>query len=342
MYKPISLTIKNFTPFKFVSHSTSRFCNPDNHIDAGTQGLNKYSYAHKNPLKYTDPTGWWNSGGGSDKAQAINDLASKLSRESYERTEATYSHMYVQEMLNINEVPTKEQLYQNLITEFPSIVLNDNLSYRINVTSYKVYDGLGSRTITTPECSDIYLSTLRHSEIWPTYTRIYEVQYRSKGGGWGLSLSEANGLLGAGLAALENFTLAGQGNYLTSKGFTKAINFAKLTLHSLPYAKAAKLIKNSGIGTGIASVGLDSYSWWNNKISGVHLGVNAGVTAWGMGLGYLGLGIPALIAGTAYFITDTYYNSGGGGFNGALNMNSNLIEYNQKILGRRFNLYRDY
>jgi RHS repeat-associated protein len=170
-----------------------RMLSPDPFVaDAtGTQGLNKYSYALNSPLKYTDPTGWWNIGGGSDKAQAINDLASKLSRESYERTEATYSHMYVQEMLNLKEDRTKEQLYQRLITEFPSIVLNDNLSYRINFTSNKVYDGLGSRTITTPECSDICLSTLRHSEIWPTYTRIYEVQYRStaqsSGGTWDIN-----------------------------------------------------------------------------------------------------------------------------------------------------------
>jgi hypothetical protein len=153
------------------------------------------------PLKYTDPTGWCNSGGGSDKAQAINDLASKLSRETMDRFEAQHSQAYIYEMLNLKEDRTKEQLYQNLITEFPSIVLNDNLCYRINVTSYKVYDGLGSRTITTPECSDIRLSTFRYSEIWPTYTRIYEVQYRStaqsNGGGLPGWMGDANTNLGA-------------------------------------------------------------------------------------------------------------------------------------------------
>ena len=34
-----------------------RMLSPDNYVGAGTQGFNRYTYAHNNPLKFTDPSG---------------------------------------------------------------------------------------------------------------------------------------------------------------------------------------------------------------------------------------------------------------------------------------------
>ncbi len=149
----------------------------------------------------------------------------------------------------------------------------------------------------------------------------------------------ANGLFGTAVGFGEVSTLAGQGKYITSKGLIRDINFTKLTKHSTPYAKAGKILKSWGTAAVGIGVAVDSYAWWNNQISGIHLGVNTGVTAWGLGVGAAGMAVPAFIGGTLYFGIDTFYP---GGFKGAMKMNASLIEQNQQILGPRFNLYRDF
>ncbi|GAK52389.1 hypothetical protein U14_03640 [Candidatus Moduliflexus flocculans] len=42
---------------RYYDPALARFITPDTVYDQGTQGLNRYSYALNNPLKYTDPSG---------------------------------------------------------------------------------------------------------------------------------------------------------------------------------------------------------------------------------------------------------------------------------------------
>jgi hypothetical protein len=153
------------------------------------------------------------------------------------------------------------------------------------------------------------------------------------------SLSMVNGLFGTVVGFGEVSTLAGQGKYITSKGLIRDINYTKLTQHSTTYANTSKTIKSWGRNSAYLSIGLDAYAYRNNQISGTHFLVNTGVTAWGAGIGWLGMGIPAFVGGTMYFGIDTFYP---GGFYSAMQMNGDLIEQNQKILGPGFNLYKDH
>ncbi len=107
----------------------------------------------------------------------------------------------------------------------------------------------------------------------------------------------------------------------------------------MPYAKAGGFLKSLGRNSAALGVAIDSYAWSNNQISSAKFATNTGVTVWGLGVGAVGMGIPAFIVGTAYFGIDTFYP---GGFNGAVQMNGHLIKQNQQILGKRFNLYRDF
>ena len=152
-------------------------------------------------------------------------------------------------------------------------------------------------------------------------------------------LSTANGAFGTAVAYGEASTLAGQGKYITSKGLIRDINPTKLTAHSKPYANAGKILKSWGIGSAIIGFGIDAYAYRNNQISGVKFATNTGVSAWGLGVGAAGMAMPAFIGGAVYYGIDTFYP---GGFGGAMQMNASLVEQNQKILGPRFNLYKDF
>jgi hypothetical protein len=88
---------------------------------------------------------------------------------------------------------------------------------------------------------------------------------------------------------------------------------------------------------------LDAYGVYNyyyegaNSPNAVHpakAGTNSAIGIWGMAAGF-----PGAVAGAGYYAIDTFYP---GGFPGAMRMNSSLIQQNQKILGPRFNLYRDF
>jgi hypothetical protein len=151
--------------------------------------------------------------------------------------------------------------------------------------------------------------------------------------------STANGWFDKAVGLAEVSTLAGQGKYKTSKGLIRDINFKKLTKNSAPYATANKIIKSWGRGSAVLGFVFDGYAYRNNQISGIHFGVNTGITAWGLGLGAAGMAVPAFIGGALYFGIDTFYP---GGMDGAMQKNGSLIEQNQQILGPGFNLYKDH
>lgn len=165
-------------------------------------------------------------------------------------------------------------------------------------------------------------------------------QNAQSGGGWDVSgVSTANGAFGTAVGFGEVATLSGQGKYVTSTGVVRDINPAKLTANSKPYATAGKVLKSWGAASNLLSVGLDAYAYRNNQISGAKFGLNTSVTAWGVGVGSAGMAIPGFVGGALYFGVDSFYP---GGFNGAMQQNSSLIQQNQAILGSGFNLYRDH
>jgi hypothetical protein len=167
-----------------------------------------------------------------------------------------------------------------------------------------------------------------------------EVNRNQKSTGVNVSgLSTVNGAFGTAVAYGEASTLAGQGKYITSKGLIRDINPTKLTAHSKPYANAGKILKGWSRASAVIGVAVDSYAWWNNQISGTKFGVNTTVSAWGLGVGAAGMAMPAFIGGAAYYGIDTFYP---GGFGAAMQMNASLVEQNQKILGPKFNLYKDF
>jgi hypothetical protein len=152
-------------------------------------------------------------------------------------------------------------------------------------------------------------------------------------------LSTANGWFVNAVGFGEVATLSGQGKYVTSTGAVRNINPTNLTAHSKPYATAAKVLKSWGAASNLFSVGLDAYAYRNGQLSRAKFGLNTSVTAWGVGVGAAGMAIPAVVSGVLYFGVDSFYP---GGFNGAMQNNSNLIQQNQAILGSGFNLYRDH
>lgn len=153
------------------------------------------------------------------------------------------------------------------------------------------------------------------------------------------SFSNINGGFGTAFGIAKETSLAGRGQYITSKGLIRNIDFSNLTLNSRPYAVASKFISSAIRSQMYIQFGLDSYSYFNNRMSAERYAANTGVTAWGVGVGWLGMGIPALIGGTMYFGIDAFYP---GGISGAMQMSGSLIQQNQMILGPGFNLYRDF
>ncbi len=153
------------------------------------------------------------------------------------------------------------------------------------------------------------------------------------------NLSAVNSTFGFIGTYLTEFTIAGQGNYITSKGVVQELDFLNLTRNSRPYAAANGALRFWTGGTLIVGVGMDAYSWWNGSLSGSKFALNTGVSGWSAGLGFLGLGTVGLIGGATYFAIDTFSP---GGMKGAILKSSSLQEQNQEILGRKFNLYRDF
>jgi RHS repeat-associated protein len=146
---------------------------------------------------------------------------------------------------------------------------------------------------------------------------------------WELSsASNFNGWFGIGMGALQEFTLSGQGLYRTSKGLIRPIDFAKLTAHSRLYAEYAQFLKTLGHASALVSIGFDFIAWHNKQISNAKFGLNTGVAAWGLGLGYSGMGIGATIGGAFYFIFDSYYP---GGWDGAMKDQEYLNQLNTRI-----------
>ena len=88
---------------------------------------------------------------------------------------------------------------------------------------------------------------------------IYNATYVAQGdGGVDVSgLSTANGWFGTAVGFGEVSTLAGQGQYKTSKGLIRDINFAKLTQNSAPYATAGKILKSWGRGSAVLGFAVD-------------------------------------------------------------------------------------
>lgn len=98
----------------------------------------------------------------------------------------------------------------------------------------------------------------------------------------------------------------------------------------------AKSIVKVGKGLGIATAGvgvvLDYNAYMRGEINGGKFGLNAAMAGYGL----TGAGaVPSIL----YFGIDAFYP---GGWVGAMQMNGNLIEGNQAILGPKFNLHRDY
>jgi hypothetical protein len=160
---------------------------------------------------------------------------------------------------------------------------------------------------------------------------------QSGGGGWVGPANSTNGGIGVLAGAVEN--LSGNASLGTNgKIYSSGWNGNQY----VSTAKAAKVGKILGGATFVIGTGLDAIGVYNyytkgannpNAVSPAKAGTNLGIGAWGMIN-------PATAVGAAlYYGVDTFYP---GGFNGAMQQNSSLIQQNQAILGSGFNLYRDH
>jgi RHS repeat-associated protein len=284
----------------------ARFLNADPLLQENTDGqnFNRYSYVLNNPTKYTDPSGYAFQGAGN--APAAYDAMIENQRH--------------------NSVMGQEQQYQDFKNE---IRKKEEFIFGKSFGGGKENGPIKGNTATwSTDIFNVPMSGVSNKS--------------KKVGATGIdvnNLSIANGLFGTAHGFGEISTLAGQGKYITSKGLIRDINFTKLTQHSIPYASAGKILKSLGRATNFLDISLDAYAYRNNQISGKHFTVNTSVTVWSVGVGWLGMGVPALVGGTMYFGIDNFYP---GGVKGAMKLSGNLIEQNQKILGPRFNLYRDH
>jgi RHS repeat-associated protein len=162
------------------------------------------------------------------------------------------------------------------------------------------------------------------------------------GGGWVGPANSTNGGIGVLAGVAEN--LAGDARIGSNwKIYTPTAKGGVFKGNQyVSTAKAAKVGKIAGyatlgIGTVIDLIGVRNYyKYGANDPNAVHpakAGLNFGIGTWG-------LINPATATGAAlYYGIDTFYP---GGFNGAMQQNSSLIEQNQAILGSGWNLYRDH
>lgn len=157
------------------------------------------------------------------------------------------------------------------------------------------------------------------------------MQGQSGSGATGINvegLATANGAFATAVGYGEAFSLSGQGQYITSKGFIRDINPAKLTANSKPYANAGKVLKSLGRVAFFLSVGIDAYAYRNNQISGGKFGLNTSVNVLGLGAGAAGMAIPGFMGGAMYYGVEVFYP---GGWSGAMNNQSSLNQANKAI-----------
>ena len=150
-------------------------------------------------------------------------------------------------------------------------------------------------------------------------------------------LSNTIGIAATGVGVAEVSTLAGQGQYKTSKGLIRDINYSKLTKNSKPYANTAKDLKLLGNTAIAVTTMIDIYLYRSNLISGAEFSLNSSATAWGVGVGLMGMGVPALISTVAYQGINSIYP---GGVKGAIDKLGSLQQQNQQIIPN-FKLHRD-
>ena len=142
--------------------------------------------------------------------------------------------------------------------------------------------------------------------------------------------STSNGFFGLVISAAQEFTLAGQALYVTSKGLTRSINFANLTRNSRPYAESFTIMRNFGRASMGIGIGLDYAMYKKGLISKEKFKLNTGITVWGLGIARIGGGTIGLGINALYFGIDTFYP---GGWKGAMNDQNNLIQETQSIIG---------
>ncbi len=344
-----------------------RMLSPDNYVQdpTSTQSYNRYSYVLNNPLKYTDPSGWilkaapekdisvdTHSGGGGGNTGYIGNLNSITGMGSF-----GYNYMGPYSAYASNPggyaatYGTQTWMQQATATAHFWSVMNEaknmlsgpsqvhirgkgnegNAGEVKNITSHMWY--LGGYSSLFNSYSNINWNTATACEN-PMYIGVNtgspRIGYHPDADNVLKIISTGNGLFGLGISAAQEFTLAGKGLYVTSKGLTRPINWLNLTRNSRPYAESFTIMRNFGrVSLGIG-IGLDFMMWRRGQISGAKFGINTSISGWGILMGEMGGGIPALGISALYFGIDTFYP---GGFNGAMNDQGNLIDAYQQIMG---------
>ncbi len=335
-----------------------RFLNPDPYVqDPGfTQNYNRYSYCLNNPLKYTDPSGQWRSGGIAEYFASGAFMHSNMHTDGPGGFGGSGSggSVYGGPGYGDNGTGLNGVYYDWYSGAYRSTGQgNHEVGWGY---AYSVASQYGISLPSNTNLGSIHLGSNNGiSGVW-------FLQHAYAGFGNSLEYKEsmwrfataANGgggpnwLYGTGVA-LNMLGHAATGGEMFLNGSVSFFN--SMNNYSAPvglnYSKEISLLSNSAKtirmigGATIVVGGLLDFSYGvpnyykygpndSRSVSPGKAGLNLGMGAYSFYLNPL--------AGPIYFGVDFFYP---GGWTGAINDQDGLIQKNQRILGPRWNMYKD-
>jgi hypothetical protein len=162
------------------------------------------------------------------------------------------------------------------------------------------------------------------------------------GGGWVDPANKWNGGIGLLAGAVENLigdTRIGSNWKIYTPTDNGGVFYGNQYVSTAKAAQVGKILGYTTLVLGTAFDGYGVYKYYTKGAKDPNA-VHPGKAGLNLGVGVWGLMNPATATGAAlYYGIDALYP---GGFNGAMQNNASLIQKNQEILGRDWNLYRDH
>ncbi len=313
-----------------------RFLSPDPYIQAPdfSQNYNRYSYALNNPLVYSDPNGEW-------LIEALVFAAFTYFKTAHDNRNEETGKWAWNPLDWFKDDDFHMEVGVNVNTDFSDFTGYGGFGQWGQPTSSIAYNnnrGVGFGYNFGDGNSSFYYPSYNYNAAEQNALRNIEDARQEANSSWYYGVGVGLNALSTGASMGETFVGHSISFFQSMNEYSApvALNYTK-EINSL--TNSTKILRGIGGATIVVGAGLDIIGIFNyyNKGPMHPSAVSPGKAGLNLGMGAYSFYLNP-IAGPLYFGVDLFYP---GGWTGAINDQSRLIQKNQNILGPSWNMYKD-